>query len=729
MPGPILSNSQKGSKESVEAQKRFEAELLNDDQQKQLLQQQDYIKEQVIKHHGIYESQEIPSNLQTSAQKNSHRIESGLPTQLQQHQVKMPKSDSDGSQKANKGKKKIYLFDNKESHPVEEYKPDKEEEDSGTPFFVLEVTWPRVVLFYHPSSEHCVSFQQTYVSFARGVRHRSSRLPVEFHAVNCGIYREVCEEGFNIKRVPSLVAFKSGSIDHKCVTLPGFGDDGDGVKRSKEEISRDIDAKVEYIAKFLGFTLDPWSKNAHAAFPKAIGHKKSDYDGFNMYRDHNGVGNRKEKELRHSKRGYSSPSEQALQDAAASLFVTLSSSTYSQFPRGSVLPHDMSDALREFIDLIRWAYPPETKVHDMAEDLKMEFFSISTSEDAMLKVIGRHFSLQNSVAWSPRCNNEEDAEKDKGGYACGLWSLLHVLTIGVSERHHSVIGDVDRVTVPYAGKVIRAFIEKFFVGCDSCRKRWLEIYDDTCAKDNHGVEGYVTAEKLDESHWQKLSFCVWEIHNEINARRQNSSGGGYYHRLSRTASVSSIWPSQEECPKCWPNSLAVGGRGTVSMDSFNRDALYHYMKKIYWQGGVHNNRLIVLDRWTKAKRALSLKRLSNRLASRWYYSLAVNLVMLYSLYLLISWMFNTCSSGNQIDGARRKKTDQRRGRNLDEMLDQLDGVVERHSSYQQRLRHEKYNTGITRNSRFRSNRVHHVEEVGIDGRRYHSRSQNNYYHL
>jgi len=140
MPGSILSNSQKGSKESVEAQKRFEAELLNDDQQKQLLQQQDYIKEQVIKHHGIYESQEIPSNLQTSAQKNSHRIESGLPTQLQQHQVKMPKSDSDGSQKANKGKKKIYLFDNKESHPVEEYKPDKEEEDSGTPFFVLEAS-------------------------------------------------------------------------------------------------------------------------------------------------------------------------------------------------------------------------------------------------------------------------------------------------------------------------------------------------------------------------------------------------------------------------------------------------------------------------------------------------------------------------------------------------------------------------------------------------------------
>lgn len=127
-------------------QKRFEAELSNvlDEQQQQLLQQQDYIKEviknQVIKHHGIFESQEIPSNLHTSAQKVSPRIESGLPTQLQQQQVKKSKTDSDGSQKGNKGKKKMYLFDNKESHPVEEYKPDKEEEDSATPSFVLEVS-------------------------------------------------------------------------------------------------------------------------------------------------------------------------------------------------------------------------------------------------------------------------------------------------------------------------------------------------------------------------------------------------------------------------------------------------------------------------------------------------------------------------------------------------------------------------------------------------------------
>ncbi len=129
-----------------EMQKRVEAEPFNipDDEQNQQLQQQKYIQEiiknQIIKHHGIYELPEIPSNLNTSTQKASPQIQSSLSTSIQQQKVIMAKSDNEGSQKGDKRKKKIYLFDNKESHPVEEYKPDKEEEDSTTPSFVLEAS-------------------------------------------------------------------------------------------------------------------------------------------------------------------------------------------------------------------------------------------------------------------------------------------------------------------------------------------------------------------------------------------------------------------------------------------------------------------------------------------------------------------------------------------------------------------------------------------------------------
>ena len=53
-----------------------------------------------------------------------------------------------------------YLYDKKISHPIIEYKPSKEELKAAsiTPSFVLEVTWPRVIQFYHSSSANLYLF-------------------------------------------------------------------------------------------------------------------------------------------------------------------------------------------------------------------------------------------------------------------------------------------------------------------------------------------------------------------------------------------------------------------------------------------------------------------------------------------------------------------------------------------------------------------------------------------
>ena len=50
-----------------------------------------------------------------------------------------------------------FLYKTKQSHPIIEYLPSEEESASLTPSFVLEVTWPRIIQFYHPSSPHCQS--------------------------------------------------------------------------------------------------------------------------------------------------------------------------------------------------------------------------------------------------------------------------------------------------------------------------------------------------------------------------------------------------------------------------------------------------------------------------------------------------------------------------------------------------------------------------------------------
>ena len=507
-----------------------------------------------------------------------------------------------------------YLYDTKKSHPIIEFKPSTEEQKAAsiTPSFVLEVTWPRVIQFYHPSSPHCQDFQSTYVNLARSIKRRSSRLPLEFHAVNCGVYRDVCDQGFQVKTVPSFIGLKSGRIQGIPLTLPG---DNEGRLTSKEEITMDVNEKVEYIAQVLGFSLDAVKQGQSSAYASMANNAQSP-DNFNG------------SDMRDS----SSLSEQVFHDAASSLFVTLSSSIYSKHPRGSSLPLKESQTLSDFLDLLRWAFPPETKIHTLAEELKQEFLSITLSKDGLLKVLARHMDLGKGVSWSERCNGSNDGATDP--YSCGMWNLMHILSIGVAERHTSVVGDSERVSVQYAGQSIRAFIDSFFIGCDSCRKSWIELYDEACCgfhNTDHSLalDNQQAGEEDKHEQWKQLAFWIWEVHNEVNIRRQR-------YKQSTTL----LWPQREVCPRCWPSQTENG-----RMDSFDEAAVYLHLKKTYWVSGHHNNRLVVIDRWSKAKRALSMKRLRDRMASR-EFSIFGTFIRFFFLFVVLRVAIKQCNRLN-----------------------------------------------------------------------------------
>lgn len=515
-----------------------------------------------------------------------------------------------------------YLYDTKKSHPIIEFKPSTEEQKAAsiTPSFILEVTWPRVIQFYHPSSPHCQDFQSTYINLARSIKRRSSRLPVEFHAVNCGVYRDVCDQGFQIKTVPSFIGLKSGRIQGIPLSLPG---DNEGRLTSKEEITMDVNEKVEFIAQVLGFTLDAVKQGQSSAYASMANNAQSP-DNFDV------------SDMRDSS------SLQVFHDATSSLFVTLSSSIYSKHPRGSTLPLKESQTLSDFLDLLRWAFPPETKIHTLAEELKQEFLSITLSKDGLLNVLARHMDLGKGVSWSERCNGSNDGTSDP--YSCGMWNLMHILSIGVAERHTSVVGDSERVSVQYAGQSIRAFIDAFFIGCDSCRKSWIELYDEACCglhNTDHSLalDNQQTGEPDEHEQWKQLAFWIWEVHNEVNIRRQ-----------SYKQSTTLLWPQREVCPRCWPSQ-----NENDSMDSFDEAAIYLHLKKTYWVSGHHNNRLVVIDRWSKAKRALSMKRLRDRMASR--LSIGGTFMRFFFLFVVLRIAIKQCNRLN----VQARRIQRRRG--------------------------------------------------------------------
>lgn len=552
----------------------------------ELEQQKHSLQEQQVE----FENQLFPKALSKQSQHTRPRTEREVRGEQERRQHESVAKSQQRPQRrgpsAVGGETVSYLYDTKQSHPVIEYLPSKADAESGslTPSFVLEVTWPRVVQLYHPSSPHCQALQPTYVALARGLKRRSSRLPVEFHAVNCGAHRGVCEEGFRVARVPTVVVLQSGRIEWTEVSLPGSTADA-AVAAGSPDAARDddIDVDIEYLAQELDIPLDAAKGHAGAAFARPAVDRASE----------RAAGDEPPREGPVAR---SIPiADQVYYDATSSLLATLASSLYSPLPPGSALSHDTASALVEMLDLIRWAFPPETPLHDLAEDLKLDFASVRAGEEGLTNILRRHAPAGRDVRWSPRCQSRDGG----GGYSCGLWTLLHVLSVGVAERHTSVVGGAERVSVSYAGRVLRSFIAHFFVGCRSCRELWLELYDEVVVK-HRGEEG-----------WDSLAIWMWEVHNEITVRRQRSAGTGHYHPQLRMASSSSLWPPKEECPKCWA-SLTDDTGLAMSMDSYDRAEVFGHLKKAFWPRGVHNNRLIVLD---KAKRLLSMQRLRARMAA------------------------------------------------------------------------------------------------------------------
>lgn len=488
-----------------------------------------------------------------------------------------------GHQSSNDISQIHHLYRSQQSYPVIEYLPSDEELESSiltlTPSFVLEVTWPRIVQFYHPNSPRCRSFQPTFVHVARGIKKRSSRLPIEFYAVNCGVYRELCEMGFYVSDVPTMIGFKSGEIERTAMFLPGSVD---GLAESTKEFINDVEVKMEYIALTMDIQLDP-VKGANSiaaiATPKGLdNYYVSELESANNQQTTSLV------------KSTVRQTNDVFNDALASLFTAIS----SHFLPGKALPPDASIALAEFLDLIRWASPPETEIHLLAEDVKVNYEQTMASEVEFQKVVQRQSGQNVEYTWSSWCNAN-------GGFTCGLWSLLHILTVGVAERHSYVLGDTQSVSIIRAGQVIRSFIEQSFFGCDSCRDSWIELFDVNCSG-MYDIVSSMTGNpedgKLDDNGWRFLALCIWKMHSD------------YRHSIDPSAL---LWPTQTDCPKCW-QSFPVD-KEILHMNSIDQNELYNHLKKTYWQSGSHNNRLVVLNKLSQAKRALSIRRIRARMAA------------------------------------------------------------------------------------------------------------------
>lgn len=271
------------------------------------------------------------------------------------------------------------------------------------------------------------------------------------------------------------------------------------------------------------------------------------------------------------------PEEELILDVSVTFVTGLETSI--KFPGSGELNQKQKDALLKYLDLLSIALPPEWGIHRLIGSLRDQFAIVTKGRAYLQKVLDKHPLPRKT--WSRSCVNKE---RELSGYSCGLWKLLHVVTVGVAEQRgglnliESGMISVDaNVFSPIdAADAIRDYIEEFF-NCATCKRNFVQTYDDC---DNNRRCDRLT-EKIEDASiadWKELPIWMWEVHNEVSIRLQKERAGraanrgiSTLRRSSEKSEIAVIWPNIDECFLCFNND------GT-----WDEAEVFKHLESAYW---------------------------------------------------------------------------------------------------------------------------------------------------
>ncbi|KAL7538567.1 hypothetical protein ACHAWF_006133 [Thalassiosira exigua] len=476
---------------------------------------------------------------------------------------------------------KDYSGDERKKAEREQPGSEYDEEKYIKPYFLLPDNGPRVVQFYSPWSglvhmilwlptvyalgnivnvstltcadchRHCQFFKTKYISLAKEIDDRLSdnQPEINFHAVSCSVYHWVCMQN-NVKEFPTIVAFEANSA------VP--------------QLLREKSINAESIAESLGVELSPITATEKNVKSNLWADKNDEIRPIDI--------------LGASLNGLARTRDAVYRDAALSFTHALKTEIFPRLPDGQAsgpLDSMQQRVFSDWIDLLYWALPPTWILHTLINDIRNNIDSVMVSEENLLFMVEKHQDVVNgdSTRWSEQCSKSDD----RAGYSCGLWSLFHIISIGVIERHRAVLGALDQVSTKFVAKTVRDYIEQFF-GCEQCREYFVDMFD-TCGF-NH-CRRFKQPQKLPSPEsWTEFALWLWEIHNDVNIKiveAQLKKEGGVDTPKQKLDRYN--WPPTEECPTCRDSS-----------GKWDKDVVLGHLKKGYWPGGVQNFRYVVLKK-------------------------------------------------------------------------------------------------------------------------------------
>lgn len=308
---------------------------------------------------------------------------------------------------------------------------------------------------------------------------------VQFHALSCDVYRDICAT-YDVSGYPTVLAWKQG--EPKTIV---------GVCVNEED-----EPTAESLAEVLGLDLaneelETWEyefnntedRLAHEAEMKELARHAA-----------------KEKKSWHEQRH--NTHNDRYHNAALSLAFAVKSQLFQTLTDDGKMDPKRRRALDDFLNLLDWATPQSWRLRTgLIMDLQWEIESDAVRdrrdvEHIINSDIKRHRSDESEHLWGFVDINQQDswvgkmlsggktqeelAKEDTHwtktcthmvpakGFTCGLWNLFHILTIGSSKTDHQLYGFHRGyfVSPHYVAEGIRNFVAYFF-SCDVCRTNFL----------------------------------------------------------------------------------------------------------------------------------------------------------------------------------------------------------------------------------------------------------------
>jgi Erv1 / Alr family/Thioredoxin len=238
-------------------------------------------------------------------------------------------------------------------------------------------------------------------------------------------------------------------------------------------------------------------------------------------------------------------------------------------------------AMKNWLDLLSVSLPPEWAVHKMIDNLRNRYIYASKNRDNFRQVIKQQNIPR--TGWSDSCR----AKNAPNGFSCGMWKLLHVVTVGIAEQRggknlidSGMVPPTTKTFSPMeAADTIREFIAHFFT-CKPCRQNFVDNYDD--CNNNRRCDRLAYKKDLEAvsiADWKELPLWLWEVHNEVSVRLVNERAQKDYNLkgarkpVTPRDEVKAIFPNVETCILCFNED------GT-----WNEGQVFRFLERVYWPG-------------------------------------------------------------------------------------------------------------------------------------------------